>query len=111
MHKAVERAAKAAEVDEDEDGPSLTDVDGLRLSLRVSRRHKIDAESPPMNTMAAARIDRRAPVYDRARPLKIGHVVLFSPAVTDAVRFYEEALGFVLSDCYPEAGYFLRLRP
>lgn len=92
--------------------PSITDPNGLRLSFRVSRRRQPDETSAVMNTAhnPAARSDQRAPVYDRGRPVSIGHYVLFTPDVTDSVAFYTQTLGFVISDYYPEAGYFLRCR-
>ncbi len=90
--------------------PSITDPTGLRLSFRVSRRRSPGLAGAPMNTIdrPAARIDRRAGLYDKATPARIGHIVLFAPDVTSAVRFYTEQLGFRVSDSYPGAGYFLR---
>ncbi len=107
-----DRLAGHAEVSDDEDGPGCTDPNGLRLSFRVSRRRVVEATGSPMNTIdSVIRTDRRATVYDHAEPVKIGHVVLFTPDVTAAVKFYEQAFGFVVSDYYPDAGYFLRCAP
>ena len=95
---------------EEAEGPSITDPHGLRLSFRVSQRRPVAVTGAVMNTVDRpdARRDRRAPVYDRAEPVKIGHVVLFSPEVAKAVAWYQETLGFVISDHYPAGGYFLR---
>ena len=97
---------------EDADGPSITDPHGLRLGFRVSRRHPVAATGAVMNTVDRpdGRRDRRAPVYDRAEPIRIGHIVLFSPDVEVAVAWYRETLGFLVSDHYPAGGYFLRCR-
>lgn len=90
--------------------PSITDLDGLRLSFRVSRRRDVELRSGVMNTAEVpdARTNQRSPVYSHASPVKIGHYVLFSADVTKAQAFYTDVLGFVVSDYYPGAGYFLR---
>ena len=38
-------------------------------------------------------------------------MVFFTPDVHKAVDFYVEKVGFVVSDYYPDAGYFLRCAP
>jgi len=92
--------------------PACTDPNGMRLSFRVSQQRTVDVTGSPSNTYdSIGRVDRRGTVYERATPVSVGHVVLFSPDVRDAVRFYEDKLGFVVSDCYPDAGYFLRCQP
>ena len=107
------RGRLASRVDFDDGAdPSCADPSGLRLSFRVSRRRKVDAAGSPTNTVDRTnRIDRRGRVYDRAEPVTIGHIVLFTPALTESVEFYSEALGFVVSDYYPDFGYFLRCAP
>jgi catechol 2,3-dioxygenase-like lactoylglutathione lyase family enzyme len=54
-----------------------------------------------------ARVDQPSPIYDRAIPVEIGHVVLFSDCLDAAEKFYND-LGFVTSDRYPGRGVFLR---
>ncbi|MCP4327923.1 MAG: glyoxalase [Alphaproteobacteria bacterium] len=109
LDDVVGRLSENFKVAEGEDGPACSDIDGLSLSFRVSRRRAFDNGEPGMNMAGSVlRIDQRAPVYERANPLNIGHVVLFTPDVMAAVRFYQDSLGFVLSDYYPEAGFFLR---
>jgi len=86
-----DRLADHGTVSEDEDGPGLADPNGLRLSFRVSRRRAVEAAGADMNTAARhPRVDRRAPIYDRAEPVSIGHVVLFSPDVMAAVGDFAE---------------------
>lgn len=92
--------------------PVTTDPTGLALRFRVSRRRPVTVTGSPDNTIDhAARIDRPSPVYDRAQPVRIGHVVLFVPDLDAATAFYADALGFVLSDSYPGHGAFLRCQP
>ncbi len=56
---------------------------------------------------AAARIDTPSPVYDRAEPVEVGHVVFFTDKLAEMTSFYEK-LGFHVSDRYPGRGVFLR---
>jgi catechol 2,3-dioxygenase-like lactoylglutathione lyase family enzyme len=72
---------------------------------------RIAVQAPGALTNTAdnfARVDERAPVYPKAEPVRIGHAVFFAPDVNAVRDFYQERLGFVLSDAYPDAGYFLR---
>ena len=108
----VGRLAARATIDSDEDGPGCTDPNGLRQCFRITQRRDAGVVGSPANTAGRiARIDRRAQVYKRAEPVKIGHVVLFTPALAETVKFYEDTLGFVVSDYYPDSGYFLRCAP
>ena len=107
-----ERLASSGAVDCRDGDPGCTDPSGLHLSFRVSRRRKVAAAGSQTNTVDRInRIDRRATVYARAEPVTIGHIVLFVPALMEAVEFYTGVLGFVVSDYYPDFGYFLRCAP
>ena len=55
-----------------------------------------------------ARRDLRSKVYDKAEPIKIGHVVFFVADLYATEKFYTDTLGFSVSDRYPGAGSFLR---
>ena len=84
------------------------DPHGLKHTFRVSQQRKVELQGSPSNPYGAEqRINSPSPVYDRATPVEIGHVVLFSDCLNEAVAFYE-ALGFVMSDSYPGRGAFLR---
>ena len=112
LETVCERIAARTAVEFDDGDPSCTDPGGLRLSFRVTRRRKVEAAGSPTNTVDRIhRIDRRGKVYDRAEPVSIGHVVLVVPALAESVAFYVDVLGFVVSDCYPDFGYFLRCAP
>ena len=107
-----ERLAGRGFVDVDADEPGCTDPNGLRVGFRVTRRRDPGVDATPVNVPGRiGRVDRRSPVYERAEPLEIGHVVLFTPALEASLEFYRDTIGFVVSDWYPEAGYFLRTAP
>lgn len=90
---------------------SVTDPNGMSLKLRVSRRREPDVTGSPTNTAGkVVRIDERSPVYDRAMPIAIGHVVFFTADIMTTLAFYTDVLGFKVSDSYPQAGYFLRCK-
>ncbi len=87
---------------------SVHDPHGLRHTFRVSQQRKVAIQGSPSNPYGAQqRINSPSPVYERATPVEIGHVVLFSDCLKEAIAFYE-ALGFVMSDRYPGRGAFLR---
>ncbi|MBS0315769.1 MAG: VOC family protein, partial [Proteobacteria bacterium] len=65
-----------------------------------------------MNTWTAKpRINRRAPIYERATPIEVGHVVFFVADVKACEAFYASRFGFVASDRYPDRGAFMRCAP
>lgn len=87
---------------------SCIDPNGVGIGFRISSKREIDITGTPANTWGnAARIDRPSPVYERAEPVEVGHVVFFTDALAATTSFYE-ALGFCLSDRYPGRGHFLR---
>jgi catechol 2,3-dioxygenase-like lactoylglutathione lyase family enzyme len=87
------------------------DPHGLRIVFQRSTQRSVAVQGAPSNPYGnAQRINTPSPVYERATPIEIGHVVLFTDKLAEAVRFYE-ALGFVLSDSYPGRGAFLRCAP
>jgi catechol 2,3-dioxygenase-like lactoylglutathione lyase family enzyme len=87
---------------------SLLDPHGLKQTFRLSRQREVHIQGSPSNPYGAAqRINAPSPVYERAQPVEIGHVVLFTDRLSEAVAFYE-SLGFVMSDSYPGRGAFLR---
>ena len=56
------------------------------------------------------RVNAASPVYEKAEPVDIGHVVFFTPDLKTTQAFYIEKLGFHLSDAYTNRGAFLRCR-
>ena len=86
----------------------VLDPHRLRLVFRLSMKRPIDARGMPTNPYGnVQRIDTPSPVYERAQPVEVGHVVLFSDRLAEAEAFYQR-LGFVTSDRYPGRGVFMR---
>jgi catechol-2,3-dioxygenase len=84
------------------------DPNGIGLGFRITRKRAVDVAGTPANVWGhAARIDQPSPVYERAEPVEVGHVVFFTDALDETTEFYQ-ALGFHLSDRYPGRGHFLR---
>ena len=89
-----------------------TDPNGLAFRVQVSTKRAVRVEAAESNTWnRKGRIDRPAPVYERAQPIEVGHVVFFVRDVQACERFYVEHLGFAVSDRYPGRGSFLRCAP
>lgn len=105
-------AALAAdrEVNEDPDG-TLHAVDplGFRIAFRVARRTPVQAPELKFNIPGRPdRLNTRGEFFRAARPLELTHTVYMIDDPDAVVPFYTERLGFVISDCYPGRGYFLR---
>jgi catechol 2,3-dioxygenase-like lactoylglutathione lyase family enzyme len=126
LREVVWGVASAAELDalrarfagrpghvETPDTVGCTDPNGLAIRVEVTRKRELDLRGSPSNTWGnpAARVNTPSPVYERAEPIEVGHVVLFTNALAEAQTFYEDLLGFELSDRYPERGAFLRCAP
>jgi catechol 2,3-dioxygenase len=89
-------------------GLQSLDPHGLRVRFQLSQKRTLNLQGSPSNVWGdVQRVDAPSPVYDRAQPIEIGHVVLFTDCLTEAVAFYEQ-LGFTVSDQYPNRGVFLR---
>jgi catechol 2,3-dioxygenase-like lactoylglutathione lyase family enzyme len=87
---------------------SVLDPHGLKQTFRVSQQRAVQLQGAPSNPYGAPqRINAPSPIYERAQPVEIGHVVLFTDRLKEAIAFYE-SLGFVMSDSYPGRGVFLR---
>lgn len=91
------------------DSVGCTDPNGLAIRIQVTRKRDIQLQAAVTNTWnERRRINERAPAYDRATPVEVGHVVFFCTDVISTSAFYQDKLGFVLSDRYPGRGDFLR---
>ena len=86
-----------------------TDPNGLALRVQISRKRPVTVSSGQTNTWSERpRVNQPAPAYDRATPVEVGHVVFFVRDLAATTSFYEQNLGFVVSDRYPGRGHFLR---
>jgi len=110
-----EELAKDRAVRADRDGTiHAVDDGGVNIGIRVWRHGKEPKRAAlPLNMPGArCRVDAPSPMYERAHPFRIGHIVFAVPDVPKAERFYRERLGFSLSDRYAGgAATFLRYAP
>jgi catechol 2,3-dioxygenase-like lactoylglutathione lyase family enzyme len=89
--------------------PRVTDPNGLSLAFRVSQRTPITVQPTQPNAPGShGRVNQRSPIHTQARPINIGHVVLFAADFAAMRAFYTEKLGFIISDEYPNHGVFTR---
>lgn len=88
---------------------SCQDPTGMTLVFEISKPREIKLDVPPINQHGdIRRIDQPSPVYEQAEPIGIGHMVLFVTDLQKTQSFYEEKLGFCLSDYYRDKGAFMR---
>jgi hypothetical protein len=99
-----------SELRQGEDGLfRMADPGGLSHAFRVSRRRAVAVDPTPVNAPGApSRIDKRSPIYERAHPISIGHVVLNVADLPAMSSFFLDRLGFQVSDSYPGNAVFLR---
>jgi catechol 2,3-dioxygenase-like lactoylglutathione lyase family enzyme len=94
---------------DDEGTVHTLDPLGIGVAFRVSRCIDVTAPEPQFNMPGrAGRLNARARFYDCAKPLEMTHVVYMVPETAREIEFYVDRLGFRISDCYPDKGYFLR---
>lgn len=86
------------------------DPNGMALVFKEAILKPSDTEvSLPLNQYGQMnRINQPSPVYEKAEPVAIGHVVFFTPDIEKTQKFYEDKLGFYLSDAYKGRGAFMR---
>ncbi|MBA1275442.1 VOC family protein [Stutzerimonas azotifigens] len=87
-----------------------TDPNGLAIRFQVTRKCDLELEEcGAHNTWnSKGRINKPSPVYERATPVEVGHVVLFVKDVNACEAFYHDRFGFQSSDRYPNRGAFMR---
>ncbi|WP_326537457.1 VOC family protein [Pseudorhodoferax sp.] len=89
-----------------------TDPNGLAVRLQVTQKREVDVQGAVMNTWSSkARVNQPSPIYERATPIEVGHVVFFAADVPACEAFYASRFGFVSSDRYPGRGAFMRCAP
>ena len=96
----------------DKDGTiHTTDPAGIGIGFRVwKHRRALKPSRAGVNTPGnRERIDEVSRFYERARPMRMGHIVFVVPDIKTSEKFYRERLGFHMSDRYAGgAGVFLR---
>lgn len=86
-----------------------TDPNGLAVRFQLTQKIKLELDCGAMNTwQSQPRVNSPSPIYMRAQPIEVGHVVFFVADVKAVEAFYSERFGFVSSDRYPERGAFMR---
>lgn len=88
-----------------------TDESGLPLGFCVSRPKRVVIEPHPVNVGdIASRVNTPFPRIERVQPLRLVHVVFHirQEGRERASQFYQERLGFRLSDRSVDAGDFMR---
>jgi catechol 2,3-dioxygenase-like lactoylglutathione lyase family enzyme len=91
--------------------PRVADPNGLSHVFRKTRRRPVIADPQDVNGPGVIRrVDVRSPIYTQARPISIGHVVLFVDDLAAMLDFFVRRLQFAISDTYPGHAAFLRAR-
>lgn len=86
-----------------------TDPNGLAVKVQVTKKRPIKVECYEANTWEKkGRVNKPSPIYERAIPIEVGHVVFFVGNIAESEQFYRDYFGFVASDRYPNRGTFLR---
>lgn len=88
------------------------DPNGMTIVFEKSMTHALPAaKTEAINQFGnVQRVNAASPVYEKAEPVDIGHVVFFTPDLAKTQAFYIEKIGFHLSDAYTGRGAFLRCR-
>ncbi len=86
-----------------------TDPAGHAIAFELSRVKPVTVAPTRFNVPGRAeRIDQAAPLYPKASPIRLAHVVFAVLDLNATAGFYREHLGFRLTDSYPGRGAFLR---
>jgi catechol-2,3-dioxygenase len=102
---------KDREVTVDDDGVlHCIDPAGIGVGFALWKPKKNAGAHTPMNNYdRIERVDTISTFYDRARPIRMGHIGFVLPDIKAAEHFYKDRLGFWLSDRYAGgAAVFLR---
>jgi catechol 2,3-dioxygenase-like lactoylglutathione lyase family enzyme len=83
---------------------------GFPIAFRVAERRPVSAPALRFNTPGRPdRLNTRGEFFQSAKPLEMTHAVfMVGSRIEEEVEFYTQRLGFIISDCYPGRGYFLR---
>jgi naringenin degradation protein FdeC len=103
--------SKDREVKRADDGTLWTvDPMGYGVGFRETRVTPIELAPTLMNQHGRpTRVNKRVEFAERARILKLGHVVIYCPNLEETYAFYSKRLGYRVSDSFEGGiGYFLR---
>lgn len=98
------------EVSIDADGTVHSQDDlGIRIAFRIAQRSYVPFSDTQFNSPSQPkRVNSRAPRYNKAQPYEISHLAIGVDHAGEAVKFYLERLGFLISDRYADRGVFIR---
>jgi catechol 2,3-dioxygenase-like lactoylglutathione lyase family enzyme len=110
LERVAAELARDRDIRQDSDGTlHTTDSLGFAIAFRVARRRAVRAPELRFNIPGRPdRLNTRGELFKSARPLELTHTVYMIDEIDTAVAFYTERLGFIVSDCYPGRGYFMR---
>lgn len=82
---------------------------GIRIAFRIAQRSYVPFPDTQFNSPSQPkRVNSRAPRYKKAQPYEISHLAIGVDHAGEAVKFYLERLGFLISDRYADRGVFIR---
>lgn len=82
---------------------------GIRIAFRIAQRSYVPFPDTQFNSPSQPkRVNSRAPRYKKAQPYEISHLAIGVDHAGEAVKFYLERLGFLVSDRYADRGVFIR---
>ncbi len=97
------------QTDGNEELLTCKDPAGLSIGFKVAARRKLSVRGSATNAYGrVARVNQPSPIYEKAEPVRLSHVVFYTDILDQHVGFYVEQLGFHVSDSYPGQGVFLR---
>ena len=115
LNQIAKELSKDQEITVDKDGTiHARDPNNLGIGFRLwKRKNGVKAPRAPVNAMGAhERVDTPSVFYERAHPLRMGHIVFVVPDLKAAEKFYTKRLGFIVSDRYAGgSAVFLRYKP
>lgn len=90
-------------------GAQCRDPNGMTVAFCLSQQKDVQLEVTGINQWGdIRRIDEPSPIYEKATPINIGHVVFFVDDLPATEAFYCQQLGFQVSDRYIDRAVFLR---
>ena len=91
-----------------DDAVGCIDPNGMAIRIEVTRKRALDIKAAVERVGPDAARRPAGPIYARAEPVEVGHVVFFTNCLDAQEKFYHELLGFETSDRYPGRGAFMR---
>ena len=103
LNRIARELAKDREVTTDKDGTiHCFDPNEIAVGFRLWKQpRKPKTPATPINSHGSyERVDKLSRIYDRARPIAMGHIGFIVPDLKSAEDFYPKRLGFPVSDRY-----------